>query len=132
MPISQGSHNWRSDEQTAIVHLCSRRRSKYVSVLEFCLFCVTEKFEILQVSRKWWVGGRLLVAQKGTDSRSQNGEFTLILRTSMLALFTALYDSFLEEEVWRGTDWMEKFPVCCWSTKHPEPLCCAWNSGSPV
>lgn len=33
----------------------------------------------------------------GTDSGSRNGEFTLILRTSVLALFTALYDSFLEE-----------------------------------
>lgn len=77
-------------------------------------------------------GGWGGIAQKGTDSGSRNGEFTPVLRTSTLALFAALYDSLPEEGVWRGTDWMEKFPVCCWRRKHPEQLCCAWNSGSLV
>lgn len=52
--LTQLSQWWANSHCASV--FAKEDRNLNVSVLAFCLFCVTEKYEILQVSRNWWVG----------------------------------------------------------------------------
>lgn len=119
-------------KQPLCICVCKRDQNLNVSVLAFCLFCVTEKFEILQVSWNWWVGWRTFNSPKGDPLQESKWR----IHPSSQNQHTGSFYCF----VWfssgrRGLEmdrWLEKFLVCCWSRKHPEQLCCAQNSWSLV